>query len=52
MENFVHILTYKGLKIAFENMDLVNKFINENKMTKVHVMSIQYYKDKSTEKGE
>ena len=33
-------------------MNQVNEFIDKNNMTKVHVMSIQYYKDKSTEKGE
>ena len=50
MENFVHIITYKGMKIAFKSMEQVNEFIDKNKMTKVHVMSIQYYKDKQ-EKG-
>jgi hypothetical protein len=52
MENFVHILTYNGIKIAFKNMDQVNEFIDKNKMTKVHIMSIQYYKNESAEKGE
>lgn len=51
MENFVHIITYKGMKIAFKHMDELNDFIAKNQMNRVHVTSIQYYKDKSTEKG-
>ena len=50
-ENFVHILTHKGLKIAFRDMEELEKYVYENKLNKVYVMSVQYYKDKQ-EKGE
>lgn len=45
-ENFVHILTNKGIKYAFQNMNQVDDFINKNNLSKVHLTSIQYYREK------
>ena len=45
-ENFVHILTHNGIKYAFQNRLQVDDFINKNDMKKVHLISIQYYREK------
>lgn len=50
-ETFVHILTHKGLKIAFRSMEELEKYVYENKLNKVYVMSVQYHKDEPIEKG-
>ena len=43
-ENFVHILTHNGIKYAFQNRNQVDDFINKNNLSKVHLMSIKYYR--------
>lgn len=45
-ENFVHILTHNGIKYAFQNRNQVDDFIKNNNLSKVHLMSIQYYREK------
>lgn len=45
-ENFVHILTHNGIKYAFQNRMQVNDFVEKNNLSKVHLTSIMYYREK------
>lgn len=45
-ENFVHILTHNGIKYAFQNRTQVNNFVEKNNLSKVHLISIMYYREK------
>lgn len=46
-ENFVYLFTHNGIKYAFRTINQLYDFLNENKLSKVTIQSIQYYIEKS-----
>ncbi len=45
-ENFVYLFTHNGIKYAFRNINQLYDYLNKNKLSKVTIQSIQYYRDK------
>jgi len=43
-ENFVYLFTHNGIRYAFRNLNQLYDFLNENKLSKVTIQSIQYYR--------
>lgn len=52
-ENFVYLFTHNGIRYAFRTLNQLYDFLNENKLSKVTIQSIQFYKgnefDRSTD---
>lgn len=51
-DNFVYLFTHNGIKYAFRNINQLYDFLNENKLNKVTIQSIQYYEKKSIDGNE
>jgi len=45
-ENFVQLFTHNGVRLAFRNLNQLYDYLNENKLNKVTIQSVQYYSDK------
>jgi len=50
--NFVHLFTHNGIKHAFRTIEQLYDFLDENKLSKVTIQSIQFYEKKSIESNE
>lgn len=50
-ENFVYLFTHNGIKYAFRTINQLYDFLNENKLSKVTIQSIQYYIEKPQDRS-